>query len=88
LEEFVDRWGQHIPDRYRHAVRSFGLFGPRSLAETSAAIFAILGQEQKVRPKPHRWAAMLKHHFAHDPLLDRFGRRMKWARRIRPSMTA
>jgi Putative transposase len=32
LEEFVDRWTQHIPERYQHAVRSFGLFAPRALA--------------------------------------------------------
>jgi hypothetical protein len=25
-EEFVDRWARHIPDRYQHAVHSFGLF--------------------------------------------------------------
>jgi hypothetical protein len=32
LEEFIDRWAQHIPERYQHAVRSFGLFAPLSLA--------------------------------------------------------
>src|ERR1017187_3767926 len=24
LEEFIDRWTQHIPERYQHGVRSFG----------------------------------------------------------------
>lgn len=24
LEEFVDRWSQHIPERYQHTVRGFG----------------------------------------------------------------
>jgi hypothetical protein len=51
LEEFAKRWGQHIPERYQHAVRNFGLFGPRSIAQTSAAIFAILGQKQEARPE-------------------------------------
>lgn len=87
-EEFVDRWAQHILERYRHAVRSFGLFGPRSIAQTSAFVFAVLGQEREVRPKPQRWAAMLIYHFGRDPLLDRFGARMKWTRRIRPRVTA
>src|ERR1700730_8710391 len=42
LEEFIDRLAQHIPERYQHAVRNFGLFAPRALRQTSAAIFAIL----------------------------------------------
>jgi hypothetical protein len=33
----LDRWAQHILERYQHAVRSFGLFAPRALAKTSAA---------------------------------------------------
>ena len=88
FEEFVDRWGQHIPDHYQYAVRSFGLFGPRSIAQTSAFIFAVLGQKREAKPKPYRWAAMLLYHFGRDPLLDCFGARMKWGRRIRPKMTA
>jgi len=84
LEEFIDRWSQHIPERYQHAVRSFGLFAPRSLRQTSAAIFAILGQEPRPRPKPRPYAASVKRDFGHDPLLDHTGRRMKWARRVAP----
>jgi hypothetical protein len=84
LKEFIDRWAQHIPERYQHAVRSFGLFGPRSLSQTSAAIFAILGQQRKPRPKPRRWADSLKRDFGQDPLLDETGERMKWVRRIPP----
>jgi hypothetical protein len=42
LKQFVERWAQHVPDRYRHAVRSFGLFGPRAVGEISAAVFAVL----------------------------------------------
>jgi len=43
-EEFVERWSQHIPERYRHAVRSFGLFAPRGMQKTLDAVFAILGK--------------------------------------------
>jgi hypothetical protein len=49
LEEFIDRWAQHIPERYQHAVRSFG-FAPRALRQTSAAIFAILGRSEGHAP--------------------------------------
>jgi hypothetical protein len=84
LEEFCDRWAQHVPERYQHAVRNFGLFGPRSIAKTNAAVFVILGQTQQPRPRLHRWAYSIKHSFGYDPLLDRSGNKMKWVRRIPP----
>jgi hypothetical protein len=84
LKEFIDRWAQHIPERYQHAVRSFGLFAPRALRQTSAAIFAILGQRRRPRPRARRWADSLKRDFGHDPLLDQTGTRMKWMRRLPP----
>jgi len=87
LEEFIERWTQHIPEHYQHAVRSFGLFAPRTLSRTSGAIFAILGQERKSRPKPRRWADSIKRDFGYDPLLDHTGKRMKWARRIASKTT-
>jgi hypothetical protein len=84
LEEFTDRWAQHIPERYQHAVRCFGLFAPRPLRQTSGAIFAILGQEQRPRPKSRPWADSVKLDFGLDSLLDQTGRRMKWVRRVAP----
>jgi hypothetical protein len=87
LEEFIDRWAQHIPERYQHAVLSFGLFAPRALRQTSAAIFAILGQERRTRPKPRPWADSLKRDFGHDPLIDQTGKRMKWVRRLAPNVS-
>jgi len=84
MEEFIDRWAQHIPELRQHAVRSFGLFAPRALSQTSAAIFAILRQERTPRPKPRPWADSLKRAFGHDPLLHHTGQRMKWVRRLPP----
>jgi hypothetical protein len=84
LEEFVDRWAQHIPERYQHAVRDFGLFAPRALGQTSAAVFAILGQKRRQRPKPRPWADSIKRDFGRNPLLDHKGEEMKWARRLAP----
>jgi hypothetical protein len=84
LEEFIDRWAQHIPELCQHAVRSFGLFAPRALSQTSAAIFTILRQERRPRPKPRPWAESIKRDFGHDPLLDHKGKRMKWVRRLAP----
>jgi hypothetical protein len=84
LAEFVDLWAQHILDRYQHAVRYFGLLAPRALGSTSAAIFAILGQERKPRPKRIPWAVSIRRDFGWDPLLDSKGNRMKFVRRLRP----
>ena len=86
LEEFVDRWAQHIPERYQHAFRTFGLFAPRTLSQTSAGVFAILGRERRPRPKARCWADSLKRDFGHDPLLDPTGKRMKWVRRLAPKV--
>ncbi|HWW14785.1 MAG TPA: transposase [Candidatus Dormibacteraeota bacterium] len=83
-EEFIDRWAQHIPERYQHAVRSFGLFAPRVVGQTSSAILVILRQGRRPRPKPRPWAESLKRDFGRDPLLDRTGKRMRWTRRLAP----
>ncbi len=84
LEEFVERWAQHIPERYKHSVRIFGLFAPRAINQTTNAIFAIFGQERRSRPKPLSWAWLTKHTFKKDPLLDKAGNRMNWTRRLPP----
>jgi hypothetical protein len=86
-EEFVDRWAQHVRERYQHASRSFGLFSPRSLGESSAAVFAVLGQKRRSRPKARRWAQSIKHNFGYDPRIDKMGNPMKWVRRIPPKVS-
>src|ERR1700685_3995691 len=84
LEEFVDRWAQHISEHYQHGVRYFGLFASRALGQISAALFAILGQKPRLRPGRLAWADSLKQDFDCDPLLDHKGERMIWVRRIAP----
>ena len=84
-QEFADRWAQHIPDRYQHAVRSFGLFASRTLRHTSIAVFALLGQVRRPRPKPLPWAYSIRRDFGWDPLLDQRGQRMQWMRRLAPA---
>jgi hypothetical protein len=84
LQEFIDRWARHILERYQHAVRSFGLFAPRALGQTSAAILFILGQKRRPRPKPRPWAESIERDFGRNPLLDHMGKRMKWVRRVAP----
>ena len=81
-KEFLAAWMQHIPERYEHDVRAFGLFAPRAIGSNSAAVFAILGQSQRQRPRPLPWSSSIKRDFGWDPLLDRQGNRMTWNRRI------
>jgi len=83
-EEFVERWARHIPEHYRHAMRSFGLFAPRVLNQASAAIFVVIGQQSRPRPRSLRWADSLERQFGRDPLLDETGNRMRWARQLAP----
>lgn len=85
-EEFVDRWAQHIPERYKHAVQYFGLFAPRAVGRTSAAVYAATGQKPRPRPRPLRWAVALKQIFGKDPLLDEKGQLMRWVRRLAPQV--
>jgi hypothetical protein len=84
-EEFVDRWSQHVADRYKHSVRGFGLFAPRMVNQALAEIFRIVGQQQRRRPKRRSWADSIKRDFGKDPLLDQGGRRMQWAGRLPPN---
>lgn len=84
LEEFVKRWEQHIPNRYQHAVRSFGLFSSRFGRDNSERIFILLGQRRRPRPRSRRWSESILRDFNLDPLLDATGVRMKWVGRMVP----
>ena len=83
IEEFIDRWSQHIPQRCSHVIRHFGLFSPRSSAHTSRAVFAILGQTPKSCSRIS-FAFSIRRNFGRDPLLDATGHRLKWVGRFAP----
>ena len=82
---FLATLADHIPDRYQHNIRYFGLLAPRVKSDTHDAVFALVGQERLGKPPQLRWAASLKKSFGIDPLLDRDGQRMHWDRRIPPA---
>jgi hypothetical protein len=83
-EEFVDILMQHVPDRGRHAMRYFGLVSPRAKAQTWAAIFILLKQQQRPHPPRLSWRSLRIRTFGADPLLDRFGQVMHWVGRQTP----
>lgn len=83
-EMFVATLGQHVPDRYRHAMRYFGQLAPRSRRRTSAALFASLKQEKRLRPARLSWADSLWKDFGVNPLVDRRGQPLLWGGRRKP----
>lgn len=84
VEEFVASLAEHVPDRYRHAIRYFGLLAPGAKAQTSAAVFALLHQERRPRLRRLSWANSLRKHFGVDPLVDSRGQPMHWIARLSP----
>ena len=83
-EMFVDNLGEHVLDCYRHAMRYFGLLAPGSKARTSAALFLLLGQQKRPRPRRLSWAFSLRRDFGVNPLIDSHGQSMHWVRRQGP----
>ena len=81
---FVSLLAEHVRDRYQHAMRYFGLLAPGSKHQTTAALFALLGQERRSRPRRLSWRNSLRKAFGKDPLLDSCGQPMHWARRVKP----
>jgi len=84
LSEFVEKLAEHVPDHYRHAIRYFGLWAPRSKGQAAAALFLLLGQKRRHRPRRLKWANSIRKSFGTDPLIDRHGHRMRWCRRLKP----
>jgi hypothetical protein len=82
--ELIARLADQVPDRYRHAVRYFGLLAPRSFGKSYAVFWALLGQRRRPRPGRIPWAQSIRATFGRDPLLDSEGERMYWMGRIPP----
>ena len=84
IKDFLSLLSDHVPDRYRHAVRYYGLLAPRSIAKLSGAIFALLGQQKRHRPRLLRWRRLHQLCLKRDPLIDRCGQCMRWVGRLEP----
>ena len=83
LREFVAVLAEHIPDRYAHTIRYFGLLSPRARNRTYAAVFALVGQVKRPRPKRLSWQTSLRKYFGEDPLIDSHGDSMHWVGRLK-----
>lgn len=85
-EEFVAALAEHVHDRYRHAIRYFGLLAPVSKGRTYTGLFLLLGQDKRPRPRRLSWAISLRKHFGVDPLRDTRGQSMHWVSRLKPDL--
>jgi hypothetical protein len=78
-KEFVKILADHVPDKYRHSVRYYGLLAPRSRNRSFAIMFRLLGQKRRPHPRRLSWAEMIMKYFKRNPLIDRRGRLMQYA---------
>ena len=85
IDEFVVLLAEHVHDRYRHAIRYFGLLAPGTKRKTSDALFLMLKQKKRLRPKRLCWRASIRKDFGRDPLLDSAGQTMRWVGRRPPA---
>lgn len=77
VEEFLELLTQHVPERYAHGIRYFGLASPAGKSMFSNAMFVLLGEEQKPRPRRLSFEAMSLKYCGSNPLLDSHGQRMR-----------
>ena len=60
------------------------LLAPQTIQLTSAALFALLGQQKRPRPTDLSWASSLRQHFGVDPLIDSQGQPYAPGSRLKP----
>jgi hypothetical protein len=77
--EFVQALGDHVPDRYRNAIRYFRLLAPRSKGVTADGLLDLLRQQKRTLAKLS-WAASLRKPFNVHPPLDGRGHAMRLCR--------
>src|SRR6516164_4215749 len=68
--KFVALWAEHVPDRYQHAVRYFGLLAPRSKTPKGNSYLSAVTAAKVKCPRRMAWAYSLTRDFGVDPLRD------------------
>lgn len=77
-DEFVRILADHVPDKYRHSIRYYGLLAPRSRNRCLAILYRSLGQVRRPRPRRLSWAELIRKSFGGNPLIDSRGRPMRY----------
>jgi len=75
-EKFVQILADHVPDKYAHSVRYYGLLAPRSRGRVFTLLYKMLRQERRPLPRRLCWAELIQRSFHRDPLIDEHGKRM------------
>jgi hypothetical protein len=76
-EEFIRMLSEHVPDKYRHSIRYYGLLAPRAKGRAFTLLFKLLGQNRRPRPRRLSHAEMMIKYFNKNPLLDSEGQQMQ-----------
>jgi hypothetical protein len=87
IDDFVATLADHTLDHYRHSVRSFGLLAPRSIGLMRSALFLLLGQRRRERPRRLKYRDSIRKSFGRDPFLDSQGNEMHRIGRVKPQTT-
>jgi hypothetical protein len=73
VRQYIDLLADQVPDRYRHAVRYFGLLAPRSKGRGYKVFLALLNQKRRPRSRRTSWPRLMWMTFRRDPLLSANG---------------
>jgi len=76
-DKFIQILADHVPDRYRHSIRYYGLLAPRAISRAFTLLFKLLGQKRRPRPRRLSHAEMMVKYFNKNPLLDSRGQPMQ-----------
>ena len=66
--DFLATLADHVPDRYRHNIRYFGLLVPRTKARTYDIVFALLGQKRLGKPRRPKLGGLTQEIFRRRPI--------------------
>jgi hypothetical protein len=84
-EEFIQTLADHVPEKYCHAIRYYGLLAPRTRNRIFTILHRLLRQKRRPRPRPLSWAELIRKSFNRNPLIDSRGQPMRIAGRYFPS---
>jgi hypothetical protein len=76
-EDFIRILADHVPDKYRHSIRYYGLLAPRAKGRAFTLLFELLGQKRRTRPARMPWAEMMMKYFKKNVLIDSRGQAME-----------
>jgi hypothetical protein len=86
-EDFVQILADHVPDKFCHSIRYYGLLAPRSRNRVFTSLYRLIRQTRRPRPRPLSWAELIRKSFNRNPLVDRCGRPMRYIGQYLPNAT-